>query len=139
MTAKPLATAAGIFISVLITIGLALGCSGCKTSAERQVYRATGTTINTANAAMDVWFAYVTAEERKLKGLSQSNPSEYMARRRKLVLDEGKVAGAWDTYVKAQKAFILGAAALGPGESPDSPELQTLRKELIDLVTSLTK
>ena len=120
-------------------ISLALIVSGCQNSPERKAHIATAATITTARAALDVWFAHVNAEERALERLKTSNPGEFMARRRKLVLDEGKVAGAWDTYVKAQSAFILGAAALGPGEAPTQGDAKRLEAEFIALVQSLLR
>lgn len=114
--------------------------SGCVTaSPERQAYRATATVITTANAAMDVWFAHVASEERALEELKTKDPAAYMARRRALVLAEGKVATVWDTYVQAQKAMILGAAAAGPGAAPTTADVDRLKAEVIALVQSLIR
>lgn len=119
-----------------------IGClgAGCGTaSPERQAYRATATVITTANAAMDVWFAHVAREERALEELKTKDPAAYMARRRALVLAEGKVATVWDTYVQAQKALILGAAAAGPGAAPTTADVDRLKAEVIALVQSLIR
>lgn len=129
----------GMVISILFCLGMAIGCSGCQNSPERKAHIATAAAITTARAALDVWFAHVNAEERALEQLKTSNPGEFMARRRKLVLDEGKVAGAWDTYIKAQSTFILGAAALGLGEAPTPGEAKRLESEFIALVQSLLR
>lgn len=126
-----------IALSLFVASALSAGCT--TTSPERQAHRAVGTTIDTANAAMDVWFAHVQHEEDKLAELQKSDPAEFMARRRALVISEGKVASAWDTYVKAQRALILGAAALGPGEKPTNSETERLKSEVIALVQSLIK
>ena len=125
---------------LLAALLFALGClgAGCVTaSPERQAYRATATVITTANAAMDVWFAHVASEERALKELKTKDPAAYMSRRRALVLAEGKVATVWDTYVQAQKAMILGAAAAGPGAAPTTADVDRLKAEVIALVQSL--
>lgn len=119
-----------------------IGCmgAGCvSASPERQAHRAVATTITTANAAIEVWFAYVQQEERTLEQLQKSDPAAFMARRRALTLNEGKVASAWDTYVTVQRGLILGAAALGPGQTPDPAEAKRLETELIALVQSLTR
>lgn len=119
-----------------------IGClgAGCVTaSPERQAYRATATVITTATAAMDVWFAHVASEERALEELKTKDPAAYMARRRALVLAEGKVATVWDTYVQAQKAMILGAAAAGPGAAPTTSDVDHLKAEVITLVQSLIR
>lgn len=117
-----------------------LGAAGCRgVSPERQAYRATATTITTATAALDVWFAHVNAENLRLAALRDRDPAAFMEGRRRLVLAEGKVAAAWDTYVTAQKAIILGAAALGPGEAPQTADLKVLETGLIELVQSLTR
>lgn len=114
--------------------------SGCVTaSPERQSHRATATTITTANAAMSVWFAHVKQEEKAMETLKTSDPGAFMARRRALIIAEGKVASVWDTYVAAQKALILGAAALGPGEAPTLADSDRLKAELITLVQTLTR
>ena len=127
---------------LLLGLLFVIGClgSGCFTaSPERQAYRATGTVITTANAAMDVWFAHVASEERALEELKTKEPAAYMARRRALVLAEGKVATVWDTYVQAQKALILGAAAAGPGAAPTTADVDRLKAEVITLVQSLIR
>lgn len=125
-----------LFVALLFTLGCLGG--GCITaSPERQAYRATATVITTANAAMDVWFAHVANEERALEKLKTSDPAAYMARRRALVLAEGRVATVWDTYVQAQKALILGAAAAGPGAAPSTADVDHLKAEVIALVQSL--
>lgn len=119
-----------------------IGCigAGCVTaSPERKAYRATATVITTANAAMDVWFAHVASEECALEELKTKDPAAYMARRRALVLAEGKVATVWDTYVQAQKALILGAAAAGPGAAPATADVDRLKAEVITLVQSLIR
>lgn len=119
-----------------------IGClgAGCvAASPERQAHRAVATTITTANAALEVWFAHVQQEERTLAQLQKSDPGAFMARRRALTLNEGKVASAWDTYVTVQRGLILGAAALGPGQAPDPAEAKRLETELIALVQSLTR
>lgn len=121
---------------------LFIGClgAGCMSaSPERQAHRAVATTITTADAAMDVWFAYVQREEDALKELQKTDPAAYMARRRALVLAEGKVATVCDTYVNALRALILGAAALGPGEAPNSAEVDRLKAEIITLVQTLIR
>lgn len=129
---------APLFLALLFAIGC-LG-AGCFTaSPERQAHRATATVITTANAAMDVWFAHVAAEERALEELKTKDPSAFMARRRALVLAEGKVAAVWDTYVQAQKAMILGAAAAGPGAAPTTADVDRLKAEVISLVQSLIR
>lgn len=125
---------AGLFFAAM------LAGSGCvSASPERQAHRAVATTITTANAAIEVWFAYVQQEERTLEQLQKSDPAAFMARRRALTLNEGKVASAWDTYVTVQRGLILGAAALGPGQAPDPAEAKRLETELIALVQSLTR
>lgn len=124
---------AGLALAAMVAVGV--GCSTA--SPERQAHRAVGTTIATANAAMDVWFTYVQQEENNLSQLKKADPAEFMARRRALIIAEGKVATAWDTYVKSQRALILGAAALGPAESPTSADTERLKAEVIKLVQSL--
>lgn len=127
------------WIAPLLLFAL-IGSAGCvTTSPERQAYRATATTITTATAALDVWFAHVNAQNVKLANLKKTDPAAFMEGRRKLVLAEGKVAAAWDTYVAAQKAIILGAAAFGPGESPKTSDIKALETGLIELVKSLTR
>lgn len=129
----------------LLALGLLLCLIGCmgggcaSASPERQAHRAVATTITTANAAIDVWFAYVQQEERALVTLQKSDPGAFMARRRALTINEGKVSSAWEYYVAAQRALILGAAALGPGEAPSPAEAKRLEAELIALVQSLTR
>jgi outer membrane murein-binding lipoprotein Lpp len=128
-----------LILAVILGAVCLTGC-GCTTaSPERQAHRAVATTITTANAAIDVWFAYVQQEERTLETLKTSDPESFMARRRALVINEGKVASAWDTYVAVQRSLILGAAALGPGEAPSPAEAKRLETELIALVQSLTR
>lgn len=113
---------------------------GCVTaSPERKAYNATATVITTANAAMDVWFAHVSNEESILEQLKTKDPAAYMARRRALVLAEGKVANVWDTYVQAQKALIIGAAAAGPGSAPTTADVDRLKAEVITLIQSLIR
>lgn len=125
---------------VAVFAGMLVIQSGCVTaSPERQAYRATATVITTANAAMDVWFAHVASEESALEELKTKDPAAYMARRRALVLAEGKVAMLWDTYVQAQKAMILGAAAAGPGAAPTTADVDRLKAEVIALVQSLIR
>jgi hypothetical protein len=114
-----------------------IGCVSA--SPERQAHRAVATTITTVNAAIDVWFAYVQQEERALVALQKSDPGGFMARRRALTINEGKVASAWEYYVAAQRALILGAAALGPGELPNPAEAKRLEAEIIVLVQTLTR
>ena len=127
------------WILPLLLIGL-LGAAGCRgVSPERQAYRATATTITTATAALDVWFAHVNSENVRLANLKNADPAAFMEGRRRLVLAEGKVAAAWDTYVAAQKAIILGASAFGPGESPKTSDIKALETGLIELVKSLTR
>lgn len=128
----------GPILIALFLFGFGCFFAGCVTaSPERQAYRATATVITTANAAMDMWFAHVANEERALEKLKTSDPAAYMARRRALVLAEGKVATVWDTYVQAQKALILGAAAAGPGAAPTTADVDRLKAEVITLVQSL--
>lgn len=128
----------GPILIALFLFGFGCFFAGCVTaSPERQAYRATATVITTANAAMDVWFAHVANEERALQELKTKDPAAYMARRRALVLAEGKVATVWDTYVQAQKALILGAAAAGLGAAPTTAEVDRLKAEVITLVQSL--
>lgn len=123
-----------LFIMVMTS---PIGCVSA--SPERQAHRATATTITTANAAMSVWFAHVKQEEKALETLKTSDPGAFMARRRALIINEGKVATVWDGYVAAQKALILGAAALGPGEAPTLADSERLKSELITLVQTLTR
>jgi hypothetical protein len=125
---------AGVLVALMC---MSTGCVSA--SPERQAHRAVATTITTANAAIEVWFAYVQEEERTLDQLQKSDPGAFMARRRALTLNEGKVASAWDTYVTVQRSLILGAAALGPGQAPDPAEAKRLETELIALVQSLTR
>lgn len=125
---------AGVLVAFMV---LGTGCVSA--SPERQAHRAVATTITTANAAIEVWFAYVQQEERTLEQLQKSDPAAFMARRRVLTLNEGKVASAWDTYVTVQRSLILGAAALGPGQTPNPAEAKRLETELIALVQSLTR
>lgn len=126
--------------SVLAVCAVCYVGAGCVTaSPERQAHRATATTITTANAAMSVWFAHVKQEEKALETLKTSDPVAFMARRRALIINEGKVANVWDGYVAAQKALILGAAALGPGEAPTLADSERLKAELITLVQTLTR
>lgn len=130
----------GPILIALFLFGFGCFFAGCvNASPERQAYRATATVITTANAAMDVWFAHVASEERALEELKTKDPAAYMARRRALVLAEGKVAMLWDTYVQAQKALILGAAAAGPGAAPTTAEVDRLKAEVISLVQSLIR
>lgn len=131
---------AGPLLVALFFSGVIIMESGCvSASPERQAHRAVATTITTANAAIEVWFAHVQQEERTLAQLQKSDPGAFMARRRALTLNEGKVASAWDTYVTVQRGLILGAAALGPGQAPDPAEAKRLETELIALVQSLTR
>lgn len=129
----PLLLAALFLLAMLSQIG-------CVTaSPERKAYNATATVITTANAAMDVWFAHVSNEESILEQLKTKDPAAYMARRRALVLAEGKVATVWDTYVQAQKALIIGAAAAGPGSAPTTADVDRLKAEVITLIQSLIR
>jgi hypothetical protein len=130
----------GPILIALFLFGFGCFFAGCvSASPERQAHRATATVITTANAAMDVWFAHVAAEERAIETLKTSDPAAFMARRRALVLAEGKVATVWDTYVQAQKAMILGAAAAGPGAAPTTADVDRLKAEVISLVQSLIR
>jgi hypothetical protein len=112
---------------------------GCKTSPERASFNATATTITTADAAIKVWFAYVQREEDRLERLKATDRGAWMAGRRALLINEGKVANAWDSYVSATRTLVLAATELQPDKTPDASRVDALRSELISLVTQLTR
>lgn len=124
-----------LFIALLLC-GL---FAGCKTSPERAAFNATATTITTADAAIKVWFAYVSAEEHRLEQVKLTDRGAWMDGRRELLKKEGQVANMWDSYVNATKALVLGSTELQPDKVPDSARVEKLRAELINLVTQLTR
>ncbi|MGH7939725.1 MAG: hypothetical protein ACREFR_01470, partial [Limisphaerales bacterium] len=48
--------------SIAASIGLALGLTACNTTPQEAIYRAAGTTVVTADTAMNLWGAYVAAD-----------------------------------------------------------------------------
>jgi len=133
------AAGASAFAAALLAIVvLSAACllSGCKLSPERVAFNATATTITTADAAIQAWFAYVETEERRIASLRVTEPEAAANASTVLAAKEAKVRTVWDRYTAAARLAVATGANAG---QYDPAAVDALRVELFGLVSTLTR
>lgn len=125
----------------MISLALALSAApvGCKTNEPpaRTAYKATGSALDSVQAAMDFWRGYVTAEKATIKSLRKTDPGAAVERSTELLKREGRVSGAYYAYQEAGRAAVsLGATSASPEEL--SKKIAAAGAELVTLIATFT-
>ena len=132
-------------VAALAVLLIPIGTVGCKIKdpPARIAWKATGTVLDSAESAMEAWYAHVAIREAKIAELKKTDRGAAMEQASQLLRDEGKVLNALAAYQDAAKAAIaIGAASTPvegqPASSQASAAVSAAATQLISLVSTLT-
>ena len=124
---------AGLVISILVTLGLAIGCTGCASSKAGAQKTLAGIQY-AADAAMKTWGGYVAREQRRCDALPEADRIAGHARllERRLAVDDTrrKFSAAW---------AVAFTAANYDRHGPSTPQALALLAELESAIAQFAR
>jgi hypothetical protein len=124
---------AGMVISVLLCLGMTLGCSGCASGKARS-QKTLAAIQYAADAAMKTWGSYVAREQRRCDALPEADRIAGHAQllERRLSVDDArrKFSAAW---------AVAFTAANYDRNGPSTPQAVALLAELETAIASFTR
>jgi len=141
---KNLFLVAGLSLAALT---LTTGCAG-KTPA-RIAYNTTSTVITTADAAIETWADYVYFEQIRIEGLRQAAEKlppgaerdealgKMLAAKSNLLVKEGRVSAAYETYQNAAIAAVKAGAASADPSANVGGQIAAASAPLLALIPEL--
>lgn len=114
--------------------------AGCATKQPpgRVALNATESVMDTVQASMDAWFAWVAIREAQIAELKKTDRGAALEQSTELLKLEGRVLSARASYQEAAKIAIAAGAASTGGEGT-SERVAAAAAQLINLISTLTQ
>lgn len=121
-------------------LALAILFAGCATKQPpgRVALNATESVMDTVQASMDAWFAWVAIREAQIAELKKTDRGAALEQSMELLKLEGRVLNARSAYQEAAKTAIAAGAA-STGGAGTSERVAAAAAQLINLVSTLTQ
>ncbi len=114
-----------------------VGCAG-KQSPARVALNATGSVVETAQAAIEAWTDYVVRREKEIAELKKTDRGAALEQSSELLRQEGRVLNAYAAYQEAAKAAIaIGATSASTDGVAE--KVAAAAAQLTALVSTLTE
>lgn len=121
-------------------LALAILFAGCATKQPpgRVALNATESVMDTVQASMDAWFAWVAIREAQIAELKKTDRGAALEQSMELLKLEGRVLNARSAYQEAAKTAIAAGSA-STGGAGTSERVAAAAAQLINLVSTLTQ